>query len=136
VAEMSRKCGAHFCWACGRMRLNERFSGRGRARHLCRDCSKLGPEELAYRQGGRALDRLVVWSGGVPRRHRKACESFLRHSNSRLRQYAAGVPAAGDQRSALPPHEPIVDDADLPLPLPSPEGAEWIEAYRQWIGEG
>jgi hypothetical protein len=25
---------------------------------------------------------------------------------------------------------------DLPLPTPPPEGAEWIEAYRQWRGEG
>ena len=23
---------------------------------------------------------------------------------------------------------------DLPLPKPFPEGAEWIEAYRHWIG--
>ena len=23
---------------------------------------------------------------------------------------------------------------DLPLPLPRPEGVEWIEAYRHWIG--
>jgi hypothetical protein len=22
---------------------------------------------------------------------------------------------------------------DLPLPAPAPEGAEWIEAYRQWL---
>lgn len=22
---------------------------------------------------------------------------------------------------------------DLPLPTPPPEGAEWIEAYRQWV---
>lgn len=25
---------------------------------------------------------------------------------------------------------------DLPLPTPPPDGAEWIEAYRQWLGEG
>ena len=25
---------------------------------------------------------------------------------------------------------------DLPMPNPPPEGAEWIEAYRQWRGEG
>ncbi len=25
---------------------------------------------------------------------------------------------------------------DLPLPTPPPVGAEWIEAYRQWRGEG
>lgn len=23
---------------------------------------------------------------------------------------------------------------DLPLPAPAPEGAEWIEAYRRWLG--
>ena len=23
---------------------------------------------------------------------------------------------------------------DLPLPSPKPEGAEWIEAYRHWVG--
>jgi uncharacterized protein (UPF0262 family) len=25
---------------------------------------------------------------------------------------------------------------DLSLPTPPPEGAEWIEAYRRWAGEG
>ena len=24
---------------------------------------------------------------------------------------------------------------DLPLPTPPPAGAEWIEAYRRWLGE-
>jgi Calcium binding len=23
---------------------------------------------------------------------------------------------------------------DLPLPVPAPDGAEWIEAYRRWLG--
>jgi len=25
---------------------------------------------------------------------------------------------------------------DLPLPTPRPEGSEWIDAYRHWLGEG
>jgi hypothetical protein len=25
---------------------------------------------------------------------------------------------------------------DPPLPTPLPDGAEWIEEYRQWRGEG
>jgi hypothetical protein len=25
---------------------------------------------------------------------------------------------------------------DLPLPTPRPDGADWIEAYRRWLGEG
>jgi len=28
---------------------------------------------------------------------------------------------------------PIID---LPLPAPAPSGAEWIAAYRRWLGEG
>jgi hypothetical protein len=35
----------------------------------------------------------------------------------------------GRDRQALP-------ILDLPLPTPPPEGAEWIEVYRQWRGEG
>jgi hypothetical protein len=35
----------------------------------------------------------------------------------------------GRDRQALP-------ILDLPLPTPPPDGAEWIEAYRQWRGEG
>jgi hypothetical protein len=23
---------------------------------------------------------------------------------------------------------------DLPLPAPAPDGAQWIEAYRRWLG--
>jgi len=35
----------------------------------------------------------------------------------------------GRERQSLP-------ILDLPLPAPPPDGAEWIEAYRQWCGEG
>ena len=37
------------------------------------------------------------------------------------------VCARGRDRQALP-------ILDLPLPSPSPEGSEWIQAYRQWLG--
>lgn len=39
------------------------------------------------------------------------------------------VCARGRDRQALP-------ILDLPLPAPPPAGAEWIEAYRHWRGEG
>lgn len=35
----------------------------------------------------------------------------------------------GQIRQAIP----IID---LPLPTPAPSGAEWIAAYRRWLGEG
>ena len=34
----------------------------------------------------------------------------------------------GQERQALP-------ILDLPLPAPSPHGAEWIEAYRRWLDQ-
>jgi hypothetical protein len=51
---MVSKRRGQFCWCCGRRRPNERFSGAGHARHLCKDCQKLGAEELTYRQAVRA----------------------------------------------------------------------------------
>jgi len=64
----------HFCWACGRWRANERFSGRGHARHLCRDSSELGADELACRQALRNLERCMTWEGIIPRKRRKSFE--------------------------------------------------------------
>jgi hypothetical protein len=77
----------HFCWACGCHRPNERFSGGGHARHLCKDCSKLGKDELAFRQTLRNIDRLVGWSG-VRRKNRARFAVFLNHPDDRVRHYA------------------------------------------------
>lgn len=90
---MSGRRGGHYCWACDRARPNERFSGRGHARHICRDCAKLGKEELAYRQGVRVIDRLARHAT-MSRQDRKTFASFLRHPNPRLRPYAAKIRAA------------------------------------------
>ncbi len=96
----SRQPG-HYCWACDRRRRNEKFSGRGHARHLCRDCAKLGSEELAYRQACRNLERCVTWEGVIPRKRRKAFEQFLHHRDSRIRALAERMQA--EDRSARKP---------------------------------
>jgi hypothetical protein len=84
-----RKLPGHYCWACDRLRPNEKFSGRGHARHLCGDCAKLGAEELAYRQAVRDLQRCATWEGIIPRRRRKSFEQFLHHDNPEIRALAA-----------------------------------------------
>jgi hypothetical protein len=92
---MSRKRrSGHYCWSCGRMRANEKFSGRGHARHLCKDCARLGEEELAYRQAIRDLERLLTWDGRVPRKNRGQFEKYLHHENERVRAYAHQLEAA------------------------------------------
>lgn len=43
---MSKKKGfrGHYCYVCGRILANERFSGKGHAKHICKMCSKLPME--------------------------------------------------------------------------------------------
>ncbi len=35
-----KKRRGHYCRVCGRQRANEKFSGKGHARHICRDCER------------------------------------------------------------------------------------------------
>jgi hypothetical protein len=88
-----KKKRGHFCWCCGTIRAHERFSGHGHARHLCQDCSRLGQEELAYRQDLHDLERLVSWEGFIRRKQRKAFERYLTHSDPRIRKYAQELQA-------------------------------------------
>ncbi len=83
----------HACWCCGTTRPNEAFSGRGHSRHICKDCSKLGGEELAYRQGVRDIDRLLDWDGLIRRKNRKPFERYLSHANPRIRAHASEIAA-------------------------------------------
>ena len=114
--------GGLWCWCCDRVRANERFSGKGHARHLCRDCERLGAAELAFRQGQRAVDRLVSPFGTIPRRNREAFDRFLRHRNLRLRAYAHEVQARHEEEVA---RSRLADDQGLEA---APEGAASQEA--------
>ena len=71
-AALMRKRRGHFCWCCGRVRANERFSGRGHANHVCKDCQKLGAKELAFQQIVRDIDRLFDHFTGRLKRNQPA----------------------------------------------------------------
>lgn len=91
----------HFCWCCERVRANERFSGGGHARHVCKDCQKLGAEELAFRQAVRNIDRMIQWeTGRVKRKQRSAFVKFLQHPNERIRRYAESIAGGQGARDA------------------------------------
>ena len=78
----------HFCSSCGSSRSNESFSGKGHAGHLCKQCAKLGADELAYRQALRNLELCVTLEGIIPRKRRQQFLSFLEHSDPRIREIA------------------------------------------------
>lgn len=93
-----RRRQGHFCWCCGRTRPNERFSGAGHARHVCKECQRLGADELAYRQAVLDIDRMIAWeTGRVKRKQRANFGRYLRDPNERIRQYAERVAARDSQ---------------------------------------
>lgn len=49
--------------------------------------------------------------------------------NLNHREQIVAICSRGRDRQSLP-------ILDLPLPTPPPDGAEWVEAYRHWLGEG
>ena len=73
------------------MRANEKFSGLGHARHVCKDCARLGKKELAYRQSVRNLERLLTWDGRVPGENRGHFKKYLNHENERVRAFATEI---------------------------------------------
>jgi len=83
-----KKRRGHYCWACERRRPNETFSGRGHAKHVCRECAKLGGKELAYRQNLRDLQRCISFEGIIRREQRAVFQRFLHHEDPRIRAMA------------------------------------------------
>jgi hypothetical protein len=54
----------HYCWACGRTRPNEKFSGRGHRDHICKQCVR---ERKARRRArGMAAEVEPELAGGPP----------------------------------------------------------------------
>ena len=81
------------------------------------------------------------------KRQRKGKAGLRQHSKARLDHLVLGV-AVTVERVDLTQREEIVAVCrragvrqtvpllDLPLPSPPPAGAQWIEAYRHWLGRG
>lgn len=40
MSKKRTKPQGHYCWVCERYRANEKFSGKGHAQHICRDCMR------------------------------------------------------------------------------------------------
>ncbi len=96
-----KKHPGHYCWVCNRQRPNEKFSGKGHAKHVCRECARLGGKELAYRQNLRNLERCVSWEGFIRRKQRAAFQRFLRHEDPRIRAMAEDLQREDEKNREL-----------------------------------
>lgn len=100
VVAVTKRRRGHFCWSCERVLSNERFSGGGHARHVCRECSRLGEEELEYRQTVRNIGRVLRSPCSMSRRERAFLEQHLQHPSPRLQLYVANLLYEGQRRQA------------------------------------
>ena len=128
--ERKKTCRGHFCWACDRIRANEKFNGDGHKNHVCRDCQKLDSEELTYRQAIRNIDQCIDFGGGIRRKQRARFQGFLSHSNPRIREYAQKVKADIDAerkawREALREDERMFDEYWSRVVPPESEPSEF-----------
>jgi hypothetical protein len=100
MANRKKRYRGHYCWCCDRIRPNEKFSGKGHARHLCKDCARLGAEEVNYRQALRNLEHCMGQSTTIPRQHRESFNRFLTHQDPRIRAAAREMEALDAQTRA------------------------------------
>lgn len=61
MIEMGKKrLPGHYCKVCGMHKSNESFSGKGRAAHICKVCSRLTPAQQAEQMTPRRLENLPM----------------------------------------------------------------------------
>lgn len=116
------------------MRPNERFSGRGHARHMCKGCAKLGQDELAYRQGVRDIERLLGGRMRIPRKQRKSFERFLSHPNERIRKLAEEVARYDAEERAAFRRMLLAEEAEAQAALLAEDEA--LERWELMVAQG
>lgn len=121
-----RPRGGHWCWCCGRVLANERFSGKGHSRHICKECSKLDGSEKEYRQAVADLDRACRHAYPfIHRSRRKWFDSLATSKNAKIQKLHAEVSARMTaEREEL---RRLREEGDLALE----EEIAWVEEIPQ-----
>jgi len=80
----------HYCRICGRVRANERFSGKGHKNHICKECSKLPVKE---RNETTALNQIygLYRYNNLSKANRRMLEGYLKHTSDNVRVAADEV---------------------------------------------
>jgi len=56
--KMSKRKQGHWCWVCRRYRANEKFTGKGHAKHICQDCAQRQKRLKKFQQKENLKDKL------------------------------------------------------------------------------
>ena len=131
----------HYCWVCGRTRANEKFSGKGHARHVCKDCQRLPREERDAVQALRDIDGFLN-QRNISDKNISRLKSLLRSPNQEVHRNAELVlavariaPRKRKRWGLLARQEPELlnrlIEAGLWLSVPCAEGSDEIPDQEQ-----
>jgi hypothetical protein len=56
-----KKIQGHYCRICGERKANEKFSGKGHAAHICKECAKLPQDKRNELQTITKIENLPFW---------------------------------------------------------------------------
>ncbi|QNB47892.1 hypothetical protein BR63_17490 [Thermanaerosceptrum fracticalcis] len=74
----------HYCKICGRIRADEKFSGKGHRNHVCKDCSK---KPAAERDKLTAMNRMYMLYqySNLSKNNRKMLQKYLQSDSEEIR---------------------------------------------------
>ncbi len=90
----------HYCHVCGRRRANERFSGKGHAKHICKDCDR--EHRATLRERKRELDSRIVFVQVLARPERKLIVKRAVKANNSSAYCAEIGSSVWDELKAVP----------------------------------
>lgn len=96
----------------------------------------MGPEELAYRQAVRNIDRTLDWNGLVRRKQRKSFERFLSHSDERIRRYAEEIMRNDARTREMYRQQDFAWEAEPDLGMKCPDCGAWVTFDSEEAGAG
>ena len=96
---------SHYCKICGEYKANEKFSGKGHAAHICKECAKLPQEKRNEMQ---TVNRLINLPLHLSRDQRSWLEKMRKDKRDEVRNTAEWAWSA----RFAPRGEPD-DDVDL-----------------------
>ena len=97
----------HYCRICGEYKANEKFSGKGHAQHICKQCAKLPVEKRNEIQTVNRLMNLPFW---LSKEQRSWLEKMRKDEREEIRDAAEW---AWESRFTTVHEETGWDDVDI-----------------------
>lgn len=105
---------SHYCKICGRYRPNEKFSGKGHAAHICKECAKI---PLDKRNEMETINHINTISPWMSKKEREWLQKMTKDKRENVRLAAESAWKS------------------LSAPIPYEEDDEWESDEYAWLRE-